>query len=200
MLCRSLKSKNVDLSIRRSLLLTKEPSWFAAFSPRARKIPLPVRDWLSESSSLTARLRAVAGSIRVQVLYQGWGRPFPSEAKELKFSPRRWVWLREVELEAQGKRLLFARTVVPEATLKGSGTRFSRLGARPLGEVLFNLPKVRRVKMEWTGLDFTLWLPAGEVPRWGRRALYLVGPELPLLVSEFFLPKVFALEEGSDMG
>jgi len=193
-----LKIKNVGLFHPQSRLLTTEPDWFQANTPRARRIPPAVRDWLAESSSLTARLSALAGSIQVKVLYQGWGRPFRSEAKEL-FSPHR-VWLREVALEAQGKRLLFARTCAPVATLRYAGARFSRLGARPLGEVLFTLPRVKRVKVQWTKLSFNLWLPAGEVPRWGRRALYLIGPELPLLVSEFFLPKVFALEERHGMG
>ncbi len=182
----------------RSLLLTTEPAWFPVRSPRARRIHPAVRDWLAESGSLTARLQALAGPIRVQVLYQDWGRPFLSEAFRLQVPRGRWVWTREVMLEAAGKQLLLARTVAPVATVTGPGLRFTRLGTRPLGELLFSRADVKRVSMDWTCLEpaSRLAFPP-ERPRWGRRTLYLIGPDLPLLVSEFFLPAVFALE-GSD--
>lgn len=182
----------------RSVLLAAEPIWFPVRSPHARRIPPAVRDWLAESGSLTARLRASAGPIRVQVLYQGWGRPFTGEAAGLQLSRGRRVWLREVALEAAGRRLLLARTVAPAATVTGFSGRLARLGARPLGEVLFSLPGVKRVGLEWAWLQAECWLALpGTCPRWGRRTLYLTGRDFPLLVSEFFLPAVFALE-GSD--
>lgn len=182
----------------RSLLLATEPTWFPVRSPRARRIHPKVRDWLAESGSLTARLQALAGPIRVQVLYQDWGRPFLSEIFRLKLPRGRRVWIREVVLEASGKQLLLARTVAPAATLAGPGVRFIRLGTRPLGELLFSRSDVKRVSMDWTCLDPVrqLGFPAQRAP-WGRRTLYRIGPDLPLLVSEFFLPTVFALE-GSD--
>ncbi len=182
----------------RSLILATEPAWFQVRSPRARRIHPAVREWLAEAGSLTARLQALAGPIRVQVLYQDWGRPFLSEAFRLKVPRGRWVWTREVMLEAAGKQLLLARTVAPAATLTGLGVRFTRLGTRPLGELLFSRSDVKSVSMDWACLDPAYWrfFPAKR-PRWGRRTLYLIGPNLPLLVSEFFLPAVFALE-GSD--
>ncbi len=181
----------------RSLLLAAEPAWFSVHSPRARRIHRSVRDWLAESGSLTARLQALAGPIRVQVLYQDWGRAFLSEAAELQMRRSRRVWIREVALEAAGRQLLLARTVAPTATVTGWGKRFTCLGTRPLGELLFSLPGVKRVNIAWSCLNPTCWLAfPGPRPRWGRRTLYLTGPDLPLLVSEFFLPAVFALEAG----
>lgn len=182
----------------RSLLLATEPAWFPVRSPRARRIHPAVRSWLTESGSLTARLQALAGPIRVQVLYQDWGRPFLSEAFRLQVPRGERVWIREVALEAAGRQLLLARTVAPAATLTGTGVRFTRLGTRPLGEWLFSRSDVKRMSMDWTCLDPArrLAFPT-QRPYWGRRTLYLIGPGLPLLVSEFFLPAVFALE-GKD--
>lgn len=179
----------------RSLLLATEPAWFPVHSPRARQIPLAVREWLAAPGSLTARLQVFAGPIQVRVLYQGWGRPFLSEALRLKVSSKQRVWIREVALEAAGSRLLLARTLAPPKTLAGPGKKFTRLGARPLGELLFSGLRCKRVRVDWACLDSVCWLgfPA-EYPRWGRRTLYLIDRGLPLLVNEFFLPEVFALE------
>lgn len=176
-----------------SRLLATEPIWFAADSPCAQRVPPSVQDWLAESSSLTARLNAIAGPVQVEVLHQDWDRPFAGEAMRLKLLPGERVWTREVVLTGQGERLLLARTVVPAVTMAGVGEEFPRLGNRPLGELLFCRPDVRRVVTEWTCLDPTCWLAWPKpLPRWGRRTLYRIA-ESPLLVSEFFLPAVFAL-------
>lgn len=179
--------------VPRSLFLTCEPAWFPVRSPRARRIPVWVRDWLAERGSLTARLQAVAGPIRVEVLRQDWGKPFPSEAIKLQLPQGELVWTREVLLEGQGRQLLLARTVAPAATMTGPGEEFARLGNRPLGELLFCRADVKRIGVEWACPDPACWLTLPQRPHWGRRALYQIGG-LPLLVSEFFLPAVFALE------
>ena len=43
---------------------------------------------------------------------------------------------------------VFARTLIPARTLRGRGRRLTRLGSRPLGQVLFADPKVRRDPVE----------------------------------------------------
>ncbi|GAB6066742.1 chorismate lyase [Methylothermus subterraneus] len=180
--------------------MAAEPVWFSACSPRARRIPKAVRDWLAESGSLTARLEALAGPIQVRLLYQGWGRLFVGEATALRSPWERRAWIREVALSAAGEPLVLARTVAPAATLTGPGKRFARLGTRPLGEVLFSRPAAIRVDRVWTLPHPACWLEVyGAPPRWGRRTLYRTYPNLPLLVSEFFLPAVFALEGGDGL-
>ncbi len=185
----------------RSFVLAAEPAWFPIRSPRARRVPSRVQTWLAESGSLTARLQATTGSIRVRRLYEGWGRPFLTEARGLKMPWGRLVWVREVCLEGPGGPLLMARSVASAATLTGPGIGVARLGNRPLGAFLFTHPGVERLSMEWARLNDAVCRPyrAEVFPRWGRRALYRIGRDRPLLVNEFFLPAVFALEEDDGL-
>ncbi len=183
----------------RSLLLVADPRWVIARPPYRHRFPAPVRSWLDETGSLTARLEATGGPVRVIVLFEGGGRLMASERKHLGSIPGDPVWAREVLLEIHGVPMLLARTVAPRSTLRGEGAGFVRLGSRPLGELLFTHPAVVRGDTEWTRLEPRHWR-MGKIglPRWGRRTLYQVGGK-PMLVNEFFLPAIFRLEQG-DIG
>ncbi len=180
-----------------SCLLREDPRWFDTHLPKSSKIPGRIRSWLAESASLTARLQAATGGIRVQVQKQGWGRPFLSEAKHLGLPWNRLAWVREIVLYGADRPLLLARTVAPQGTLAGAGSQLTRLGTRPLGEILFTSPYIRRERLEWTHLPAGIWKVSGlsPLPAWGRRALYRVADK-PLLVGEFFMPWVFTLGRG----
>ena len=181
-----------------SRLLAEDLHWFSPHCPQARKIPLHIRSWLSESGSLTARLETVAGDIQVRVLYEGSGRPFASERRCLRLPHDRNLWLREVVLESRHGSLVAARTVAPRETLRGRGAGFGRLGNRPLGALLFSHPAVERGASQWVRLRPESWrLSQGEPPCWGRRTLYHIDAA-PLLVSEFFLPPLFHLGPTDD--
>lgn len=177
--------------------LNGDPRWFQPYSPRARAIPAGIKDWLGESSSLTARLKQGAGDIRVEVRMQGWGRPFLSESRLLGILWGRLGWVREIVLSGGGKPLLLARTVAPRETLETAGRRFSRLGTRPLGEILFTCPGIERHLLEWAWLPAGIWREADswDRPCWGRRTLYRIGGR-PLLVGEYFMPAAFKLEDN----
>ena len=66
------------------------------------------------------------------------------EARALGLRLGAWAWIREVQLLGDGQPWVFARTLIPADTLRGRGRRLTRLGTRPLGEVLFTDPGVRR--------------------------------------------------------
>lgn len=122
-----------------------EPHWQVRARLRRADLPLGLDQWLLNAGSLTRRLRrACGGCFRVQVLDQFWGLPLPSEARLLQLSSGRYAWIREVQLLCAEQPWVFARTVVPTATLQGRGRRLQRLGARPLGQVLFTAPGIRR--------------------------------------------------------
>jgi hypothetical protein len=84
---------------------------------------------------------------------------------------------------------------VPLPTLRGRGRHLMHLGSRPLGEVLFTDPHVRRGPMEAACIQvgqrlhrraFGEW-EEGLEPIWGRRSLFRID-DRPLLVCEIFLP------------
>jgi len=92
---------------------------------------------------------------------------------------------------------VYARTIIPPRTLARMSHRFTRLGARSLGAMLFADPSTKRGEVEITSLTpsdrlyhlVTRELRAKPEMIWGRRSLFHLGGK-PLLVCEFFLPDI----------
>lgn len=151
--------------------------------------PAPVRDWLREPGSLTARLvREAEGAFRVELLAQYWGRPSPEEARRLGLPAGRVALIREVALFGCGQPWVRARSVLPVTSLGGAGRRLRKLGNRSLGHLLFRDPTLRRGPIEIARLD----QPEGRV--FARRS-HLVFHGRPLLVAECFLPALLEVTE-----
>lgn len=131
----------------------------------------------------------------MRILGQGWSRPLNDEARVLGLRLGAWAWIREVQLLCDHQPWVFARTLIPAETLRGRGQRLTRLGTRPLGEVLFADPGVRRGPVEIARIAASQrlhqWAFAdrAESPDaiWGRRSLFWIAKH-PLLVCEIFLP------------
>ena len=185
-----------------------EPRWRAPAAWRAYHHLSPLLwSWLVDSSSLTRRLQQhCRHAFRVQVLHQGWERPLESERRALGVRRRARAWVRQVHLLCDGKPWVYARTVIPAATLHAGQQRLARLGERPLGAMLFADRRVRRGPLEVARIvpgDAMHRAAQGGVQRpswgeiWGRRSLFFFGRR-PLLVSEIFLPPLF--EGGGGAG
>jgi chorismate--pyruvate lyase len=154
-------------------------------------MPLFWQDWLATKGSLTRRLvTASAGDFRVRVLHQAVGLPAFSEQRVLRLPDRRWALIREVVLYGRGEPWVYARSILPLRTLTGRLRRFRRLDERPLGDLLFRYPSMRRGPVAVARVDGA-HLPAGLAPAgtflWGRRSVFRVDDK-PLLVGEVFLP------------
>ncbi len=144
--------------------------------------PAPVRDWLREPGSLTARLvREAGGDFRVVLLAQYWGRPAPEEARRMGLAPGRYALIREVALLGRGEPWVRARSVLPVTSLVGPGRRLRKLGTRSLGHLLFRDPTLHRGPIEIARLQ------QAEGPVFARRS-HLVFHGRPVLVAECFLP------------
>lgn len=160
-----------------------------------RRMPASVRAWLLDPASLTARLKGICGNdFRVRVLRQQWRRPQTCEAQRLEMLRGEFALVREVHLHCAGRVLVYARTVIPRSTLMGRARSLARLGTRPLGEVLFADPGMRRGPLEIARIprdtpEYRVFLgvtdPGESV--WGRRSVFRLSAR-PLLVSEIFLP------------
>ena len=179
-----------------SVLFTKEPLWLENRQGTRHKLPLNVHSWAYESGSLTQRLRNYYGSrVAVKILFHRWQTPFLSERRFLKLSEHHYSLIREVLLHVNDKPLILARTIIPSATIKTAKSNLSKLGTRPLGEVIFSYPKLERIAMDVTLIELSTWTPtvieqAGIIqPIWGRRTIYAIEHKR-MLVSEFFLPEV----------
>ncbi len=161
-------------------------------------IPADLKGWLCEERSLTRRLQLYcAWPFALEIISQRWERPLEDERQALDMRLGRFAFVRQVRLLCGQHPLIFARSVIPVRTLRGTTRRLSRLGSRPLADLLFTNRNVRRGDME-----YALLLPGntlhGLTARalgvqaaafWGRRSLFVFRHK-PLLVSEMFSPEI----------
>lgn len=166
------------------------PSRVVAQSQR----PAVLWRWLLDPASLTERLQAVCGEFRVELLQSAWLRPAPDERRALGLRADQRALVREVFLLCDGRPWVFARSVIPRATLSGKYHRLTHLGSRSLGAVLFSDPTLRRGEVHVAQLATAHALYARATQRltrkppclWGRRSLFFLR-DRPLLLSEIFL-------------
>jgi chorismate--pyruvate lyase len=149
------------------------------------------RNWLADQGSLTQRLVAASnGRFDVRIIRQRYGRPTINEARALGLPLRQCALIREVVLSGNHVPWVYARSVLPLATLTGRLRALGKLDNRPLGALLFADKTLRR------GAIDIARIPEGMIPEklaqnapwlWGRRSLFYLDDK-PLLVSEIFLP------------
>ena len=168
------------------------------FRIAAWQAPRPMRGWLTDDSSLTARIRSRCGRFSLQVVSQGKGRVMPDERAALGVHHHGDLWIREVLLIADGAPVVFARSLVPETGIPAVWHLLHGLGGRPLANVLFNDPRVRRSPLEAARLDArdSRWHHAARAtgepdlpPLWARRSAFRRKGS-PLLITEIFLPAI----------
>ncbi len=175
-----------------SRLFQHEPHWLSANHVLLKTLPYDLQSWLSEPESLTQRLRNQFENISVQVLVEKQQTPFLTEWRILHLPEQRYCLVREVVLLSNQTPLILARTVIPAKTLKITQGNLARLGARPLGEILFSAPSLERKPLGITRIEPNQWANDLQItaPLWGRRTQYSICGQ-PMLVSEFFLPSLF---------
>ena len=174
-------------------------SWFRESAIAARKLEPDVLSWLCDPDSLTKRLVDRCGdAFSVRVLEQRWARPGVDEARLLEIPPRQTVLLRQVQLLGGERVLVYARSLIPLATLTGPHRRLKSLGERPLGAYLFAQPGLKREQLQLALITrsnplFEIALSAAHPACeriWGRRSKFTLDGK-SLLVSEYFLPDLF---------
>lgn len=120
-----------------------------------------------------------------------------NEMLALNMRRGQYALIRQVRLMCNDIPWVFARTVIPRATLTGRRRRLAGLGNKPLGAMLFADPGMKRGEIELSRIGPTQPLfqqaleGAEKTPDsvWGRRSLFYLSSK-PLLVSEIFIPGV----------
>lgn len=179
-------------------LTVAEPRWVSLDRLRGAMVPVCFAPWLRDKGSLTqALVERCDGRFSVQVQQQGWGGALPGERRLLGMPQGQTALLREVKLQCDEVPWVFARTLIPAASLRGAARRLAHLRNKPLGAVLFADPNTRRLAVEVARItprhalfaaacSHMTRLPA-EV--WGRRTVFAYAGRT-LLVNEIFLPPV----------
>jgi chorismate--pyruvate lyase len=150
--------------------------------------------WLTSRGSLTSRLTVSVDQFNLVRLIQRAQLPNVDERRELALRDRELAMVREVLLRDGDTPLVFAHSLVARRDLTGVWRGLSRLGGRPLAEMLFHDAAVVRLPMEYKKIDarHPLYRRASEVASfpamsiWARRSVFLKRGR-PLLVTEVFL-------------
>ena len=151
--------------------------------------------WLTSRGSLTARIIAHADEFNLVRLRQSAQLPNVDERRELGLRAREFAIVREVLLRDGDAPLVFAHSVVARRDVRGVWRGLSKLGGRPLADMLFHDADVSRRPMEYKKIDarHPLYRRAMEVVLhslpstvWARRSVFLKHGR-PLLVTEVFL-------------
>ena len=110
-------------------------------------------EWLCHPTSMTKKFKKHCQRFRVRILYEGFNYAYPSEMRQLGFTKRQYVWIRETQLFGDGKLWMFARAAMPMTTLTGSELRLKFLGEHPLGHFIFTHRQMPRSSFEFAKIN-----------------------------------------------
>lgn len=165
------------------------------WTPVPPALTAPLDSWLTEPGLLTERLRALSTApLRLRLVRQGLIGAETVASAPLDLGTGN-VFVREIELCVDGTPLIFAQTLVPDATL-AHFPWLAELGDSPLGETLSVLDGIARAAFEYALLPAIHPLASTaerELPESARatvpaRRATVSLRGLPILVQELFLP------------
>lgn len=168
-------------------------AWQADDLPTALPADPELSSWLTDSGSLTARLRAACSAgFRLELLGET-REPAPPDAAEL-IDVTTDLTARRVRMYCGERLCVCATTLIPPATLEGEPW-LAALGDRPLGDALLERGGIRRSPFSFTRAPadhalFAIALSGADirpVQVWARRSAFSL-PSGPILVYEIFLP------------
>ncbi|MFQ3236899.1 MAG: chorismate--pyruvate lyase [Paraglaciecola sp.] len=162
-----------------------------------------LKNWLLHSGSLTERLQSHCLDFSVQVLTQRQQLATAEEYQQLDVrledqSLSNWQ-VREVILHGDNQPWVFARSVIPQILCE---QEFANLGNRPLGQLIFNDDRFKRMPFQLICLQpEKTWLKMHNLPDvqrlWGRRSIFCYQ-HFSMMVAEIFLPQAPAYYERID--
>lgn len=168
--------------------------WQASWQPAtAFDLTTTEQDWLLNTASLTARLKALPGDFKLLLRIE---QPvfLPT------FLAQHWRCakgvVREVILEVAGIPCVYAQSFMPLSTVEAL-VPLAELGDKPLGEYIFQQKSLARGDIELAEFAVGFALPGLgiQTPIFGRRSFFTLGSH-QLLVQELFLPGLFELCRG----
>lgn len=171
--------------------------WQLARQHETLKLDPVLNDWVCCESSLTVRIKELGVSFSVEVLQQSYESLSASLQNTLNTTDNEAL-VREVVLKQGNVPLVYAQTVMPISTVKGTEKRLAELGNQSLGQVLFQSKQAVRGDIECTEVSPTSELgrfitqelqQPFHSPVFIRRSLFTLN-DYPLLVNECFLPSL----------
>ena len=156
-----------------------------------------LQSWLIDTGSLTARLQLRYSNFAVQPVAVKYAKPITDESALLHLPQYKTALIREVLLMGNNQPVVFAHSVLPRNSLRGTWSGLGRLGSKPLGATLFANPRVRRTPLSYKKLSphhrlyqhATAHLTLKPTHLWARRSIFSLNCA-KILVTEIFLPQL----------
>ena len=168
--------------------------WRPIEQTRHADIPKDILPWLRTDQSITTKLRT-AGDLIVELVSEYWGTPTPRERMRLGLKTREFARIRTVILKVDGTAVIYARSIIPARSLKGSWRYLPYLNNAPLGGYVYRSPNLVRSPIEITKLPAGILSNCSE-PLWARRSIFQeYGPGI--LVNEVFYPSISELTNAA---
>jgi chorismate--pyruvate lyase len=157
----------------------------------------PYHGWLIDQGSLTLRLQQRYQTFEVHLQQMQQSKVSQDEAALLRIAASRHMPVRDVLLMGNHQAVVYAHSVLSAKDCRGQWGRLNRLGARPLGAVLFANPQVRRAPICFKKLtpQHGLYQQASAHLKtkpnylWARRSTFTLQCAT-ILVTEVFLPLI----------
>jgi chorismate--pyruvate lyase len=200
-----MKQKKAESLITFPVTLTAQ--WQAPNIELISSFPKTLVHWLLDEGSLTSRLKAHSNTFRVQLIGEKKQICTADEACS-QIVAGEPILVREVILYCDDVPQVFARSLLPLASLTGKEKQLENLGTQSLGQVIFNNPSLQRQRLEISSFSSNSSvvklakmlvndtadenaLVMTEHELWGRRSIFMLDNK-PLMVAEVFLPNAFA--------
>jgi chorismate--pyruvate lyase len=157
-----------------------------------------MRPWLSDPGSFMQRLKNHGiTNAQIQILAEGWNAPFEEERRMLNLPISDEAWVREVSIQSDNRIWMYARTVIPQATLTGKERILQHLKTRSLGSILFSYPDMKRGEFDYFYIDqqsswydkIATYLTMPNEILSARRSMFTLGDK-SLLLTEVFFPEI----------
>lgn len=164
-------------------------------------IPNPcLKNWLLDTGSLTERLQSQCTLFDLTLIGQRQAEITLEEFQRVctpqqVLNQQEWQ-VREVLLWGDNQPWVFARSIIPQKLCESD---FVNLNTKPLGQLIFNDKRFKRMPFEITNMSPSkaflakLHIPS-EMTLWGRCSVFRFE-DLKMSVSEVFLPSSPAYQE-----
>ena len=176
-------------------MVSNKVQFSAWLNDDAAKQHIPPAAWrlISHQGSLTKHLRHITNhQIEHRLLSANWGCTLPSEQQALKLTEEEPAWIRHIEWRYHNNRWVFARVVIPQATVIDTQHTLPAVGVQSLGEILFLDDNPPHQTFFFSPIDKnnTDYPIETEAPLWARHAI-VHYQNAPLLITEIFFPNAY---------
>lgn len=156
-----------------------------------------IRDFLFHEDSLTRFIQLrCEGEFSIELISESKDQALPDETQFLSLQHDETTFIRRSRLKCGDEAVVYARTIMPLQTIAGENQWLTKLGTKPLGDVLFNDETTYRTDMRYAKIPVHCELHEEATKDlnitsdlWGRQSLFYTAQQ-PLLVTEIFLPAI----------